>query len=104
MYASHWKKKMTRINTAGRLSFRLNLNRCLRIFGTVKTVNPIIAANPTHQTAGLPSIVIIDVVPLGRDANSAKYGTRVAALKGSNKRGQVYHGDSQPFLDFKVDW
>ena len=92
------------INTAGKLFFRLKLNRFLKIFGTVKTVNPIIAAKPSHQTAGLPSRTIVDVVPLGRDATSSQSGTCVAALKGLNMKGQLYHGDAKACVAFKVDW
>src|SRR5208283_4495105 len=102
MYTSHWKKKYTMINTAGKLFFKLN--RFLKIFGTVKTVIPIIAAKPSHQTAGLPSKTIVDVVPLGRFATCSQSGTCVLGLNGLNIKGQLYHGDAKGCVAFKVDW
>ena len=44
----------------GQVVFQAKIKLFLKNFGTVKTVNPTIAAKPTHQTAGFPSKTIVD--------------------------------------------
>ena len=56
----------------GQVVFQAKVELFLKSFGTVKTVNPTMAAKPSHQTAGLPSKTMVDVVPLGRMLLAAK--------------------------------
>ncbi len=88
MYGSHWKKKTATMKIAAKshvrgllvtvegASFRVNFFRSFKnnsFMGTALPTSRMMQAKPTHQTAGFPKSMIVDMRPFGRLYDTASH-------------------------------